>query len=185
LTTTHSVAYTSHPPALEPKQPECCGIGWGVVRTNPLCEHLANANLKHRGCETFLPTFASRSIHGSIVQRPLFPSYLFVAFADPTVWRPVRETPGIHSVLVSGNHAQTVPTAAVEALQASQHLRTIPPPPNARIAPGSAVSLNTGPFRRSHAVVATRHGSYAIICLMFLGELRTVQVPVDHLSPIQ
>ena len=188
MTTTHGSDYTPNPPDLGTNHPQCCGI-WIVARTHPKAEFWASANLSRRGFQSFLPTYAThvrdRILHTTrIVDRPLFASYVFVAHSKPTVWRPIRETPGILSVLVSGDRAQYVQRGAVEALAASQHLRTIPPPPNAHITPGAAVSLNTGPFRGSHAVVATRHGSNASVTLMFLGELRTLLVSVDHLTPI-
>jgi len=177
---TNNTTGRSVPSAPGPDQPQCHGI-WGVVRTNPQCEHYANANLQHRGRSTFLPTYAARSNHGFLIHRPLFPCYLFVAFDDPTIWRPVRETPGVHSVLTSGNHVQPVSHNAVSALQASEAQRNATPLPDAAWNVGDACCISHEPFQHIVAAISALNGHLATISIIMLGQLRDITVPITDI----
>jgi transcription antitermination factor NusG len=116
------------------------------------------------------------------VQRPLFTSYAFVAITGP--WVPIRYTPGVRALLMSGEYPSIVARAAVSALQAVEALGATHPPTEGWAAPGVPCSLSTGAFRGQEAVITTvdaRKGTADVAMLIF-GELRTVSVELKSLQ---
>jgi transcriptional antiterminator RfaH len=105
---------------------------WFVVMTRPQQEARAYLAIKEKQFETFLPIFDKTISHArkkTLVQRPLFPCYLFVALdlkLDP--WAHVIRSPGVYTLLgmagrnyAVGKHAGSplaVPLGVVEKLQA-------------------------------------------------------------------
>jgi transcription antitermination factor NusG len=187
----------SHNPALCPTQPDafharndapCCG-NWGVCYTHPGAERWANDNLTRAGYRTFLPLATVtrrdrvlRSLRHTI-QIPLFPRYLFIQHDNPDLWRPIRETPGVHSVLQCANRMQYARAGAVEAVEAALALAAASPPrETAQWAPGDAVALAAGPFVGHPAVVLSVRRDTAHVSVMLFGALRQVQAPVAWLT---
>jgi len=160
---------------------------WGVVATHPQAERWAAANLNRIGYETYLPLYTARvrdrvlRTLTRLVDRPLFPSYLFVAIDGP--WTPIRYAPGVRELLMDDGRPSICPREAVEALQAGDGLRRTPAAPGAAWPPGAPCSLATGVFKGHPAVVSEVQGENARITLMLLGELRSVYVPVECLAP--
>jgi transcriptional antiterminator RfaH len=175
----------THQPA-----PRCCGIGaprWAVVQTHPQAERWANSNLQRNGYRTYLPLVAvqrrDRTLptlrHTVIV--PLFARYLFVAHDNQAIWRPIRETPGVASVLNSGGQIQYARAGDVEAVRAAEAIRRSITPPGASWAPGIVLEVSGGPFRGHRgSLVAVRRDRAAILLVLF-GVLRRVDVPLDNL----
>jgi transcription antitermination factor NusG len=116
-----------------------------------------------------------------VVQRPLFTSYAFVAITGP--WVPIRYTPGVRALLMSGQFPSIVARAAVSALQAVEALAATHPPTDSWAAPGVPCSLSTGAFRGHEAVITAvdaRKGMADVAMLVF-GELRTVTIELTSL----
>ena len=161
---------------------------WGVIHTHPQAEQWACDNLESAGYETYLPmrnaTVRDRATPSltRIVQRPLFTSYAFVAITGP--WVPIRYTPGVRALLMSGEYPSIVARAAVEALRAVEALAATHPPTDSWTAPGVPCSVGTGAFRGHEGVIVrvdTRKGTADVAMLMF-GELRTVSVELKSLQ---
>lgn len=98
--------------------------GWYVVHTQPGAERRAEANLRRQGYETYLPRYRRRRSHArriELVERPLFPRYMFVRF-DPAAdrWRPILGTFGVCGLVRFGDRPVPVPGGIVDALRANE-----------------------------------------------------------------
>jgi transcription antitermination factor NusG len=168
----------------------CYGSGaprWAVVQTHPQAEHWANSNLLRNGYRTFLPlcTVQRRDRVLPTLKRlvvvPLFSRYLFVQHDNPDLWRPIRETPGVHCVLTNGNRIQYARAGDVEAVQASEALRRTPTTPGSLWRPGAPCQPRDGPFQGLPAVVLEVERQIAKVAIVMFGELRQVSVDVNSL----
>jgi transcription antitermination factor NusG len=116
---------------------------------------------------------------------PLFTRYLFVAHDNPDLWRPIRETPGVASVITAGGKVQYVHPGAVEAIQAAQAAQafaaTQPPLETSPWRPGDAVAPRIGPLMGLPGVVLAVREENAVVGILFLGQLREVVYPFDAL----
>lgn len=91
---------------------------WYCVWSHAQQEQLAEAALRRRGFETFLPLLRPRP---KVSLRPAFPRYLFVLFdVEEDPWREIYSTHGVRLLLSS---APTCPTpishTAIERIQRS------------------------------------------------------------------
>jgi transcription antitermination factor NusG len=168
----------------------CCGNDaprWCVAYTQPQAERWADQNLRQLGYATYLPLIAVQRRDNAIrslkhtVLVPLFPRYLFVANDSPTLWRPIREAPGVASVLTIGDRVQYAPQGVLATLQANEASRRSIVPPGTLYAPGDAVSLSRGALAGHQGVVLTTTPTHARVALVLLGGLRTVTVRLDAL----
>ena len=164
----------------------CRGIaGWAVARTHPQAERWADANLRRQGYRTFLPLQAVRirdrvlPTLTRVVHRPIFPSYLFIHLSRRDIWRPIRETPGVHDVIRDANGIQFAAPGSVEALEALQELDAPPIPWE----PGTPCSLASGPLRGMPAVVTAVSGNTARVAIMAFGALRSATLSLNCLIP--
>jgi transcription antitermination factor NusG len=112
---------------------------------------------------------------------PLFTRYLFVAHDNPDLWRPIRETPGIASVITAGGKVQYARPGAVEAVQAAQAFAATQPPETSHWHLGDAVAPRVGPFAGLPGVVLAVQEENATVGILFLGQLREVVYPFDAL----
>ena len=98
---------------------------WYVAQTRFRCENLARANLRRQCYEVYLPQYLKRRRHArrtEWVKAPLFPRYLFVRLdIGNALWRPVRSTIGVHSLVCNGETPAAVPAGAVEDIRSRQN----------------------------------------------------------------
>jgi transcriptional antiterminator RfaH len=97
---------------------------WFVVQLKPNCAALAERNLARQGFWVFAP-FEEASVRAGrqfkLVQRPLFPGYIFVSF-DPlsSPWRSINGTYGVARLIsLTTNRPTPVPAKLIEGLKAS------------------------------------------------------------------
>ena len=167
-----------------------CNSAWAVAHTHSQAELWANANLQRRGYTTFLPLMTVRRRDRVVpsmfhtVEVPLFSGYIFVKHDRTESWRPIYETPGVHSLIRTGTQLQYAPDAAVEALQATQDARRSPPAESAHWAPGMPCSLRKGyAFEGMPAVVVAALDDQVQISMMMLGCFRSITVDANCLVP--
>lgn len=165
----------------------CNSPGWCVAHTHPQAERWADTNLRRSGFTTYLPLYAAQirdraipSLRHTVV-RPLFTGYLFVQHHRGSSWRPIYETPGVHSLIRSGSQLQYAPDAAVEALRATEAVRRHPVAHRPSWASGTPCSLAAGPMAGLPAVVLDAEGDTVRIGVMFLGQIRQVTVASECL----
>jgi transcriptional antiterminator RfaH len=124
---------------------------WFVARTHANAEPKARINLVQQGYEVYLPLCRRTRTHArrrEIVQRPLFPGYLFVSFdIENTAWRSIFSTIGVSSLICNGELPARVPPGTVESIKAAEqdglfdYTREV-----ARLKVGDPVRVASGPF---------------------------------------
>ena len=161
--------------------------GWAVIHTHPQADRWACDGLNRAGYRTFLPLYAAKRrdpvlrTMTRLVELPLFTSYAFVLLGQHDPWVPIRYTPGVHSLLMSGGLPNIAARASIEALEASQELRRSIAPPGSLWRPGMPCSLATGAFTGHPAVVIEVERQIAKVAIVMFGELRQVSVDVNSL----
>ena len=175
----------AHDQARTPSGNRDTGTRWHVCYTNPQAERRAADNLHQQGYTAYLPLMIVRRRDPIVrsllhpVQIPLFSRYCFVRF-DPTrdPWQPIISTLGVRNLLRRADGIpEPCPDAAISALQAAEALAATQPPDSSQWRPGTPCSLPRGyAFGGLPAVILDVAGDTARICIMFLGQLRTVSV---------
>lgn len=164
---------------------------WAVIATYRQAESTACRNLERQGYATFLPTalvprrdrVVRSMVHNVVV--PLFSGYAFVRISPTDPWRPITYTPGVYDLLRDATGKPRYMFAgAVEALEASEHVRRTPTPPDALWSPGRACGLSEGAFRGHGAVVVSVAGESAVVSVLMLGQLRDLCVPLRWLREL-
>jgi transcriptional antiterminator RfaH len=93
---------------------------WYVVYTHANSEAKARSHLLRQGFTTMLPTYRCWRSHArkrEVVERPLFPRYLFVALDMlEQRWRPILSTVGVCDLVRHGNAPTPLPTGLAEEL---------------------------------------------------------------------
>ena len=161
---------------------------WACVYTHPQAERWASQNLQAAGYRPYLPLVAVR-VRDRVVpsmfhvkQAPLFPRYLFLPFDHRgQSWTPIREVPGVISLLHTKAGVQYVTPGAVEALQASEAARAVLPESTLWQA-GAACRVALGPFQGREAVVVEATDTRAVVVMLVFGGLREVTVNVEALA---
>ena len=169
--------------------PRCGRVaaGWGVIHTHPNAERWACANLNRAGYRTFLPLHTVKRrdpvlrTMTRLVEVPLFVSYAFVSLAPTDPWVPIRYTPGVHSLLMSGPRPNINASHAVSVLEASQELRRSIAPSGASWSPGTALEVAGGSFRGHTGALVRVTKDRAVILLLLFGVLRQVDMPLGNL----
>lgn len=162
---------------------------WAVLATYPQAEAWAEANLRQRGFEPYLPRYTTQVRDRAIrslwhtVQRPLFTSYIFCQHNPADPWRPIRYCPGIRANLLGGNELQYASSDAVEAVRAAEAAGRCQLPEKMLWRPGAACRLGDGAFQGHEAVVLTVTRNNATVALMMFGCLRNVSVTLNCLMP--
>lgn len=135
--------------------PADCGrdIAWHVVYSTVNCEQVAAQGLAAKGFEVYFPQEDRKIVHArkvSVVKRPLFPRYLFVAFdISRDAWSIVQRTRGVERLLCNGDIPQRVPDGVIEAIQAIQAAELVgafKPISVDGLNPGDFVEIIAGPF---------------------------------------
>jgi transcription antitermination factor NusG len=158
-----------------------------VVHSHPGAERWASANLSRAGYRTYLPLYAVRvrdpvlPTQTRIVERPLFPSYLFVSMQRGDPWTPIRYAQGVHAVLMSDGRPHLVAAAILEALQAGDAARRMVDAPGASWAAGAPCTVRDGAFAGIPAAVVAAGQHVVRIALMMFGTVREVEVEASAL----
>jgi len=161
---------------------------WYVVHTRANGESRALDNLRRQGFETFLPRHKRRRVHArkvEIVERPLFPRYMFVALDLVTApWRSILGTFGVNDLLRHGDSPTPMPDGVVEALQAdtAAHLHD-ESDPLTRLRAGDAVRVLAGPFADLIGKFQALGESERVIVLLdLLGREVRAQLPARAIA---
>jgi len=115
---------------------------------------------------------------------PLFPGYLFVNLSPADPWSPVRNAPGIASILMACGRPEQVGQGLVEELQATEGARTIPKKiPRSDWTPGNACRVHHGAWQHHDAVVIHLEGTTGVrVAVPLFGGMREMTVPVEWLE---
>ena len=191
LDTTPAISPQPQPELGSPKRHQCYGFrtGWIAATTHPQAERRADANLRLRGYQTFLPVRTIKRRDRVLptlsrsVQVPLFPGYIFLHYDSRDPRRPIRETPGVRDVVRCGQQVQWVNAGVLEAVRAVEAQAASDYQPDPPWRPGASVALANGPFAGLPAVVTQTDANNVTIAVMFLGSLRQISVHESCLTP--
>ena len=162
------------------------GARWFCLSTQAKREAAVAAHLRaDLGLEVYLPRIRFRrpTRQGPMwTTESLFPGYLFAHF-DLTEWqRRVHHARGARGIVHFGNQWPCIPTAVMQALQASvgaDQVHII----EEIFEPGDRAAISGGPFNGLHVVVTRVMPSRqrVAVLLEFLGRQSVIEVPAESL----
>lgn len=124
---------------------------WMVVYTKPQHEKKSQHFLEQHGIEVFLPLrkeLRQWSDRKKWVERPLFPSYLFVRIANKDYYN-VLNCPGIVKYIFHNGAPATVDPAIIKGikLQLKSKQEMLIEPIDTSLECGQEIEIKTGPFK--------------------------------------
>ncbi len=123
---------------------------WYVVHTHALSENRAAAHLRRQGYDVYLPQCRKWRCHArrrELVQRPLFPRYLFVLLDIVRApWRPILSTVGVSTLLMRDSGPIPVPPGVVEQIQKGKANGLFDRAQDRQFSHGDQVRIVEGPF---------------------------------------
>jgi transcriptional antiterminator RfaH len=161
---------------------------WFLAQLKPNSFRIAERNLARQGFSCFCPMEKQeirRNNKVSLVDRPLFPGYVFVALDIAAgQWRKVNATVGVSRLVSFGAAPAEVPSGIVTHLQArcddTGHLL-----PARDLQVGDEVLLKYGPFASMIAKIETIAPDRRVWVLMdIMGGKTRVGLSPDQVQPI-
>jgi transcription antitermination factor NusG len=148
---------------------------WVAVRCPPQRETAIAERLEGLGCAIYLPrarVVLRRSLRPATV--PLYATYLFADVDQGPPWQAIRRTPGVISIVMTGDAPSRCPEGEILKLKASEVCGLVqlagPPPPSApAFAIGEKVKIRFGVFDGSEAVYAgedKRRSAHVLVCVL-------------------
>ncbi|HLJ47242.1 MAG TPA: transcription termination/antitermination NusG family protein [Bryobacteraceae bacterium] len=128
---------------------------WFAVRVHSRAETLAEAGLRAKKYETFLPTYTDCRFYSDRIKKieaPLFAGYIFCRL-DPVAPLPVLTTQGVSYIVSAGRKPCAIDDCEIEAV---------------RRATSSGCSAKPWPYLREGQRVRVRHGAMAGVEGIFL-----------------
>ena len=160
---------------------------WYVVHTHANSEDRAAAHLRRQGYDVYVPRYRKWRRHArrrELVQRPLFPRYLFVLLdAMRAQWRPILSTVGVSALLMRDGRPIPVPPGVVEAIQDKEACGLFNGDPDRQFNPGDPVRIIEGPFAELMGRFQGLADRERVFVLLDLMERQVkVSLPVDVLT---
>ena len=159
-------------------------IDWFAAYTYPRHEKKVAEYLKGAGIECFLPLYKeSRMWNNGLrvtVEKPLFPSYIFVHF-DSVDSVKVLKTPSVASLVSVAGVPVPLPKQEVESLIAGVAQLELAPHPYLR--EGDRVRVKSGPFTdREGILVQCKNRWRVVICIELLMQAVSLDIDVCALE---
>ena len=154
---------------------------WFAVHTRMHNQGQVETTLRYKGYDVFGPTHAvTRRIGGreKIVQKPLFPAYLFCSL-DPQHRLPVLTVPGVISILGVGNVPTPVDTEVIEAIRRAV-ASGLPLEPFRLMQPGEPVRVKHGPLEGIEGTFVNYRGRSRLVIVVKALNDRSVSVEMDR-----
>lgn len=183
----------SQPPLVPASFP--LGKRWHVIYTNIRCESRAALGLKAKGFEVFYPTIRKRVRHArytNIVERPLFPRYLFVKFdLERDEWfHPIKTTDGVEDLLRNDNIPVRVADRELEplitAFNSGEFDMTRKKPLISEFSKGEVVRITGGPFMgfTAEVLAAMNDKRRAEVMMSFLGRKSKIALDYEQIEKV-
>ena len=142
-----------------------------------------------RGPETFLPTYRTKSRRAAVtelVERPLFPGYLFARLASPAEERvTVLQAPGVVRLVEFGGRPAPVDDETIDSLRiiVSDPVAARPHP---FLREGHAVRVVGGPFAGAVGRLSRSRGRKPrlVVTIEILGRAAAVSVDLADVEPL-
>lgn len=152
-----------HPEILPSSSEHEAQLSWVAVQTRPHHEKSAAKHLLDQSIDCYLPLYKSRrhwSHHRtSIIEMPLFPTYLF-AHTSPRTRIQVLRTPGVIGIVGRGATGDLISDQEIQILRAGLPLRN--PEPH-EIAAGENVRIVSGPLMGMQGVIERYKSSLRVV----------------------
>lgn len=164
---------------------------WVACKTAPQFEAVVAGRLVDMlGCAIYLPrarTVLPRSRRP--VTAPLFRTYLFADLEQGPPWQAIRRTPGVISLVMTGDKPSRCPASEIAKLKASEinglvQLAGQPPPPSDQtFTQGQPVRIRHGAFAGMEARYAKPdRRNMSVVMVVLLNRVVAVQVPTIALA---
>jgi transcription antitermination factor NusG len=152
---------------------------WFAAYTYPRHEKKVAEYLVWAGIESFLPLYTEAHTWKNglrvMVEKPLFPSYIFVR-VEPFDTTKVLRTPSIASLVTVAGVPAPLPTAEIESLRAGISRLLLEPHPYLK--QGDRVRVKSGPFADLEGVLVLHKNRWrVVICIDLL--MQAVSVEID------
>ena len=153
---------------------------WFAVETLPRREASVCCILNNKGYQPFLPQYKVRrrwSDRLKVVDRPLFPGYLFCRLGLRQRTLPLLTTPGVLQLVGVGKIPQPVPDHEIEAVQAI--IRSgLPAQPWPFLKVGERVLITGGPLEGVEGTLAAARKHFQLVVSVEMLQ-RSVAVVID------
>jgi transcription antitermination factor NusG len=160
---------------------------WFAAYTTPRHEKAVVRQLDARHVECFLPLYSSvrRWKNGCrvTVDRPLFPSYVFVRVKRRDSVK-VLQVPGVLSIVGSGREPSALPCAEIESLRAGLPLRQFEPHPY--LVAGEKVRITAGSLEGMVGVLVRKKNDFRVVLTLdLIRQSVSVEIGVDEIEPLK
>ncbi|MGQ0445948.1 MAG: transcription termination/antitermination protein NusG [Beijerinckiaceae bacterium] len=163
-------------------------MDWFVLYTKSQSEARAAEGVERHGFESFLPVLrrqVRRRGKRIVIERPLFPRYIFIGFAAPPPWLDVLRIEGVLMVIGNQGKPLRVDSAIVDRLRervASGEFERRSPP---AIRPGMTVRIGAGPMESVEGVcMAVTGDARADLFVRMLNQTVRLKIAVDQLVAV-
>lgn len=159
---------------------------WFVLQVAPRCENRVGLLLEHKGYEQFSPEYLSRqrwSDRIKVLQKPLFPGYVFVRTArtDPTGL--ICSTSGVSRILSVDGRPSSVPDSEIDAIRRLSALGNPIPTPYFNV--GQQVEIREGPFAGIVGIVKQLNDQASfIVSVQLIAQSVCINVDGLHVVPV-
>ncbi len=152
---------------------------WYAIRVRSNFEWTTANLLKQKGLPVFLPSYLSRrfwSDRVKVIERPLFPGYLFCRF-DPRDWLPVVRTAGVVNIVGAGGEFLPVDETELESVRRLL-ASGVPPMAHVFLKIGQRVRIERGPLSGVEGILVADKGGFRLVVSITLLQ-RSVAAEVD------
>jgi len=157
---------------------------WYAAYTYPRHEKKVAQYLEQCGVESFLPLYKEinkwKNGQRMLVEKPLFPSYVFVN-VNPNERLRVLQTPSVASLVERAGIP--VPLAQSEIDSLRQGVSQLQMEPHPYLKKGDRVRVKSGPFADREGVLVFQKNSWrVVICLDLLMQAVAVEIELNELE---
>jgi transcription antitermination factor NusG len=161
-------------------------INWFAAYTYPRHEKKVAEYLSSAGVECFLPLYKESRLWNNglrvVVQKPLFPSYIFV-HVDSSDSLKILKTPSVASLVTSAGVPVPLPNHEIESLISGVSQLDLAPHPYLR--KGERVRVKSGPFAdREGILVNCKNQWRVVICIDLLMQAVSVEIESSALEAL-
>ena len=167
---------------------------WYAVVSKPNSEKGALEQLRKQGYGTFLPMCLVRKSHAGkadLVQRPLFPRYLFVGLDSGQPFRPILNTPGVAHVLrdACGN-ATRIPAGVLQRIwdrcdRDGGVVNLVPEVRTMRWASGQRLKIVEGPLSGLEGLFVASSKERVRVLIELFGRSSEAELPIDAIEAVK
>lgn len=159
---------------------------WFVVQVAPRSERSVGSILEYKGYQQFAPTYLSRmqwSDRIKIVEKPLFPGYVFVRTPGTAVSGLLCSTPGVTRILSFGGRPSALPDFEIDAIRRFALLGKPLPTPHLNV--GQKVEIKDGPFAGIVGIVRQiKSRACLIVSVQLISQSIYVDVDEFRIGPV-